>query len=271
MRQVLYNAQLVAANAPVLSADSEALRFGAGLFETLRLRAGQPCFLERHWQRIATSADALSINRPAELSCESLDGYVRELATLEGIREGVARLSWHVRGRETDWLLSVTPPRPLPRTAAEGFRVKVPDQAERCQVCRLGGVVGHKSNSYLGNWLALRHARSQAFDESLLAFEANTVADAATATAFFVLEGQLVTASQQTGALPGVIRGLLLETLPVIERRVTFDELAHVEAAFLTNALMGVMPVSQLGQRELPLSHPLTNAAITALDTSWAS
>jgi len=62
--------------------------------------------------------------------------------------------------------------------------------------------------------------------------------------------------------LNGTVRQLLLETLPTSERALSVEEadipvadLATFDEAFLTNALMGVMPLRQLGNHVFKSRH----------------
>ena len=54
------------------------------------------------------------------------------------------------------------------------------------------------------------------------------------------------------GLLPGVLRSYLLERYRVEEGEIDPRELENFDECFVTNSLMGVMPVQQLGERVFP-------------------
>ena len=49
------------------------------------------------------------------------------------------------------------------------------------------------------------------------------------------------------GLLPGILREYIMERFQVTETIIYPDELMYYEECFVTNSLMGVMPVRQLG------------------------
>ena len=55
------NGALHPADAPVLPVDNRAYHFGDGLFETMRVVNGRPCFIDAHWARLTTGAELLKI------------------------------------------------------------------------------------------------------------------------------------------------------------------------------------------------------------------
>ena len=60
--------------------------------------------------------------------------------------------------------------------------------------------------------------------------------------------GKLYTPDLSCGLLPGILREYLCETENVEETVIYPEELGQYEECFVTNSLMGVMPVNQLGE-----------------------
>ena len=81
------------------------------------------------------------------------------------------------------------------------------------------------------------------------------VADGAISTIFMVKDNQIITPPIEDGALPGVIRSILLEEynqiFKIIEKSITPSELLFADEAFLTNALMGVKSIGKINFQEL--------------------
>jgi branched-chain amino acid aminotransferase len=110
-----------------------------------------------------------------------------------------------------------------------------------------------KSLNFMDNILALTEARSRGANEAILLNGAGFLAEGSITNLFVIQEGIVATPPLEAGALPGIIRGLILELAPaaevgVIERNLTPEDLARASEAFLTNALMGVMPLVKLGR-----------------------
>lgn len=108
-----------------------------------------------------------------------------------------------------------------------------------------------KTISYMDNILAKQEAMSQGYDEAILLNTASNVADGSISNIFMVKDDQIFTPPVSDGALPGVVRAILLEEFSrnflITEKSFSPDELKQADEIFLTNALMGIKPVHRLG------------------------
>ena len=90
-------------------------------------------------------------------------------------------------------------------------------------------------------------------DEPIFFNTKDAVAEGAVSNVFCVKNGCIRTPSVSCGLLNGAVRHYLLSTFPEIEETVlTKEDLLTADEIFLTNSLMGVMPVSILEDRSLP-------------------
>lgn len=79
--------------------------------------------------------------------------------------------------------------------------------------------------------------------DMLFVNERGEVTEGGRSNVFVKLDGQWVTPPLESGVLPGVMRGVLLDdrVFGATERVVTRDDLARAEALLLTNALRGAL------------------------------
>lgn len=63
---------------------------------------------------------------------------------------------------------------------------------------------------------------------------------------FFVKEKKLYTPTLSCGLLPGILRAYILETYDVKETILYPEDLVTFDECFLTNSLMGIMPLFRL-------------------------
>jgi branched-subunit amino acid aminotransferase/4-amino-4-deoxychorismate lyase len=109
-----------------------------------------------------------------------------------------------------------------------------------------------KALSYLDNVLARREAEASGVDEALMLNTAGHLACASAANLFLLRGETLLTPDPESGVLPGTVRGLVLARLAsqmgltAVERPVRPEELAAADEAFLTSALLGVMPLTEV-------------------------
>jgi branched-subunit amino acid aminotransferase/4-amino-4-deoxychorismate lyase len=132
-------------------------------------------------------------------------------------------------------------------------------------------VVGHKTLNQLENILAWRAAQRSGCRESLFFNTAGHLAEGSRSNVFAVKEGRVFTPATSCGILPGITRRAVIAVLreagaQVHECALTLEELLACDECFLTSAVMEVMPVSRIGNRQLqqPVPGPLTGFAATS-------
>ena len=231
---------------------------GDGLFETMRARGGAILRIEGHLSRLRTGAAVLGLTSlPKD---EDLAEAIAGTLSANGLTEASVRLTVSRGVPKRRGLL----PGPEQRTSlvvhAEpfaGYPVKFYDRGVRAVISRIprnehSPLARIKSLSYLDNVLARREAEARGADEALLLNTAGDLASASAANLFLLLDGVLVTPGIGAGALPGTLRAFVVAELApragleVLERAVRPGELRTSEEAFLTNALMGIVPLTEV-------------------------
>jgi branched-subunit amino acid aminotransferase/4-amino-4-deoxychorismate lyase len=226
----------------VVEPDSAALpitdpgvRWGDGLFETMRAEHGAVPLLERHLARLGASISALGLD-PAP-SADQVRVAVQEVLAL--VDDGVHRVRVTVTARPT-LLVEAT-------EHAGG-------QATALAVASLRGtwfpgeeIREHKTLSYAGHRLAHRRAVAAGADHALLLDSHGSLGESDAANVFVVTAGTLATPPID-GILGGVTRDVLIEAaategIPVQVRPVAEPEWRACDEMFLSNGLTGVTAV----------------------------
>ena len=129
----------------------------------------------------------------------------------------------------------------------------------------LGPLSRHKTLSFLPNIRARAEARAAGADEGIISDRDGSPAECTASNLFTVRSGTVITPPLDCGILPGVTRAEVLdicrsEGVPVEERRLSSPDLASADEIFLTNSLMGVLPVGRLDGAPLPAERPVAEA-----------
>jgi len=103
---------------------------------------------------------------------------------------------------------------------------------------------------------AMRRARKAGFDNAAMLDHEGNVAELATSNLFFVKEGQVHTPRANGTFLAGLTRKRVIGLLKdaghdVIERSVTYDEVASADEVFSTGNYSKVIPVTKVDDRDL--------------------
>jgi branched-chain amino acid aminotransferase len=221
---------------------------GDGLFETIRFRHGRADRLDRHLARLRAGAGLLALPVPADDAM--LETAIAALVAANGLGETAlaqARITL-TRGPAPRGVLP--PDRPLPTLlvtagpAAEPgpARVVVAGVTRRNELSPLSRV---KSLNYLDNILARQEAAGRGADDALLLNTAGRIAESTIANLFLLLDGVLATPPVADGALPGIMRELVIERTGAVERPIGPQDLARAEALFLSSSL-GLRAVVEL-------------------------
>ncbi|MDR3672661.1 MAG: aminotransferase class IV [Holophaga sp.] len=225
-------------------------RHGEGLFETIRVRHGVPLRLAAHLERLAAGARYLGLEAPPEAAA-----VLAFLAgtPCPGLDSGVLRLL------AVDRTLQVTVAPWQPARPAR-IRLGLSREFRRLSSSPLNRF---KTLSYLENRLLAREAERRGLFEVIALNEAGRLSDGSRTSLFLVRGGRLLTPPVADGALPGVARRCLLEAGLAEEAPLTPRDLERTEAALLSNALQGAVPVHELeGHGPLDAGHDLLARAV---------
>ena len=230
---VLDGEVLPAAEATISVLDEGLLR-GDGVFEGLRLTAGELYALDEHLARMTRSAanlrlpldvDAVRADVEALVAAAGpVDGIVRTLVTRGGRR--ITLLEAHPDAGESVALRSITY---TPTRVLDGV----------------------KSLSYGANMLARRLAREEGADDALLCTPHGRVLEGPTQAFFCVVEGELVTPPLSDHILDSITRRVVLEVSEATERVVTIEEARGASEAWLSSSSRDVLPVRAIDGRTL--------------------
>jgi len=237
----------------LIDADDRGFLLGDGAFETIAVFDGRPAFLRRHLKRLKSGLEILHISPPQAL--DSVGDVIGDLAKANNIDGDAAARITISRGPGPRGLGA-----PNPRDLNISFAVSVapaalarqsPSKIMISKRRRFTGssFAGFKSiGNYGENILALDDARNAGADDAILLNEKGGLACASAANIFMIGADQTVaTPRLADGAMPGIVRGVLLEAarahgVEIIEREIAPGELAGA-ALFLTNSLIGLNEV----------------------------
>lgn len=240
--------------------DDRGLLLGEGLFETLLALDGEIRHLDAHLDRMAGGCSVLRL--PFDRA--EAEGLCRRMVPATGRVALRLTLTGGSGGRGLDRPADLAP-RLFARVVPVA-PVTTPARAIVSTVRRNEGSVASrlKTLAYVDNVLARTEAVAAGADEAVMLNNRGELVCGAAANLFWVSGGRLFTPTLDCGVLPGITRARLLTAQAVEEVAVGPEALDKAEAVFLTNSLIGVRPVSRLGERTFS-PHPLVERLREAL------
>jgi branched-chain amino acid aminotransferase len=266
-----------------VSLRDSGLLHGAGLFTTLRAYGGKPFRLAQHLRRLRDSCEALFI--PLQHKDEVLAAAVDEVLARNELSDARLRLTV-TRGATTQdplhgirldptTFLTAAPLEAYPREFYErGMTVILLDEQKANPYDMQAG---HKTTNYLSRFSALRAATQRQAGEALWFNVHNYLQSGSITNVFLVENGTLVTPPTQaelrepallagvpyprSNVLPGITRGTVMEIaraqgMEVLTPAVDVNRLLAADEVFLTNSIMGVMPVCRIERKAIGEDKP---------------
>ncbi len=231
-------------------AFSPGLIRGLGVFETLLCEDGKVFFLAQHYRRFLHGCDRYVLPQP--MSLRETKDILGQLLRDNKLRDGRIRMmSWR-KGWELHFAMLVVPRSPFPeKVYRRGFSACLyPRRLDRpFQLAKV------KSLDYGFFLRAYEYALKNDCHEALLMNSRGQVVEGSRSNIFFVKDHKLFTPSLASGCLAGTTRQTVLTLAKSLNLKIpaasgTSVDLQSSEEAFLTNALVGIMPLTHfLGHR----------------------
>ena len=230
-----------------ISLTSESFMFGCGVFETVRIINGEPEYWPEHLERLEDGCQRMGMPLPER------DTLTRELSVLlenAAPELSVLRLTCILDKGMTRRIFSLSGARYKQEQYEKGFSLYLSS-------CRRNGaspLSGIKTINYMENILARRQAIEYGFDDALLLDGSGNLAETSAANIFFYKKGVLCTPDLRSGILPGIMRRQVINyaiSMEIPVRTGAFDimELLEATEVFVTNSLVGVMPVCSIDKK----------------------
>lgn len=211
------------------------MRWGEGLFETMRAEGGRVALLDRHLARLRASATTLGLDpMPSD---DAMRAAVA--AALAAFGAGPARVRLTATPRPT-LLVEVTDAEALGDGPAVGRAITVPGAWMPDNP-----LAEHKTLSYGAHRLSQRRAEAAGADHALLLDRDGRLGEAALASVFCAVGGGVVTAPV-TGLLPGIARGVGLAATGAREEALAEADWRGAREIVAVNAVRGAMAIVEI-------------------------
>ena len=265
--QVYVNGRFVPAEAASVSVFDHGFLYGDGVFEGIRVYAGNIFRLQQHVQRLYDSAQCILLGIP--MTQEEMSAAIVDTVCRRGIPDQYVRVVVS-RGIGD---LGLDPRRcPEPSVIIIADTIALYPEQVYTQGLDLVTVATRrtpswaldpriKSLNYLNNILAKMEAQQAGAMEGVMLNAEGYVAECTADNIFVVRQGQVSTPSMAAGALPGVTRDTVLEILRELELTteegfLTRYDLYTADECFITGTGAEIVPVVRLDGRQIGMGQP---------------
>lgn len=218
---------------------TDAVALGDGVFETLRTYNNQVFALERHLTRLNLGLSQIGV---AGFDDSLVREAVPQILSSEPLESGALRISVYADGTS---VLSHKPYKP----AVEGLA---------CFTTFGEGIDNsYKSTSYSDRLALRRLAVANGFDDAILVNREGVVSELSTSNLLIRIQDNWVTPELNSGCLPGVTRGFLIEEFGVKADRVTVEDFTRSTAVAAISSLREIQEIKAIDGKVFPSSREL--------------
>lgn len=270
---VWLNGNLIDESTPAISVRDTGLLHAAGVFTTMRAYSGRVFRLADHLARLRRSCEHLYV--PLQYKDDVLTAAVAEVLSRNNLQDARLRLTVTRGSAQQDPLHGLRLEPTVLLTAAE-FEPYPADYYQRGMTVivlndqKLNPYdiqAGHKTLNYFSRLTALRDANQRGGGEALWFNVHNYLQSGSISNIFLAKSGQLLTPPTpedlldktlaatipypKSATLPGITRRVILELaaregISAIPAALTINDLLSADEVFLTNSIMGLMPVCRI-------------------------
>jgi branched-chain amino acid aminotransferase len=252
----LLNGKAYPLDLPGISIDSRAIRYGEGIFETIRMHNGKMPLFKLHMDRLFSGLQTLQLRPLPYVSPEKIEQQINLLVAKNQcgpharIRISFIGRPGGVWDRPDDHADLVMEAWSLPENYLQintnGLIVDV------CEDVRKSNDVlsNLKSNNYLPYLYAANKGKQLKVNDMLLINHKEFIVDSTIANVFIVKENNLYTPMLEDGPVSGIMRRWIIENLSdkfiIKEKHISMEDLLNADEVFLTNAVYGLRWIQRI-------------------------
>ncbi|MEP7238967.1 MAG: aminotransferase class IV [Ferruginibacter sp.] len=261
MEYFIYNGKTCQQESAVLSASSRGLRYGDGLFETIKSINDHLQFVDEHFARLWKGLHVLQFTIPKHFTPDYLQDEIMALLKKNGHHK-MARIRLTVfRGdgglydeidHKPNFLVQS---RALPDNTGEwnsnGLILGIyTDVKKSCDI-----LSNLKHNNFLPYSLAAMHAKKNKWNDAVLQNTGGGLCDTTIANIFLIKDEVIYTPALTEGCIAGITRKNILDHLKagnykLIEGRLNVPDLLEADEVFLTNSIYDLRWVQSFAEKK---------------------
>ena len=269
-----FNGKIYKADAKVISINNRGLRYGDGLFETMKSKNDQLQFADEHFARLWKGMNLLQFKIPVNFTPDNLQHEILELLKKNG-HTSTARIRITVfRGdgglyddinHIPDYIIQTWPlSGDIGKWNSNGLVLGIYiDSKKSCDI-----LSNLKHNNFLPYVMAALHSKNKKWNDAVLLNTAGRLCDTTIANIFLIKEGIIYTPALDEGCIAGIMRKTILHYLAannfkVNETRISVEDLLNADEVFLTNSIYNIRWVQSI--RDKNYTNVLTQKIYTSI------
>ena len=253
------NGELLTPENATLTTDNRGFKYGDAIFETIKANKSKVFFWEDHYFRLMASMRMLRMRIPMEFTLEFLQDEIAKTINSIDSSSPFFRVRLTVFRKDGGFY--------TPKTNEINYSIEVSETNYQLQETykldvykdfyNYSGLLSTvKTNNRVVNTLASIYAKENDLDNCILINERKGVAEVTNGNIFVVKGNVVKTPTLSEGCIKGIARKNVIEILQknkeyiLEETTISPFEIQKADEVFITNAIMGIQPVSQYKKKK---------------------
>lgn len=255
-----YNGKLLLEDTPVAGPDNRGLRYGDGLFETIKYKNGELILLDEHLARLWKGMQLLQFQPSKLFTPDLLEKEIAQLLKKNNHSTARVRLSV-IRGNGglfdaknhkpnyiiQSWLLEEN----NGCLNENGLQLCIYTDSKKS----IDIFSNLKHNNYLPYFMGALFAKKELCNDVIILNHLNQVCDTCIANIFLIKNSILYTPSLEEGCVAGTMRNYIVQQLSrsgydIVETSITIETLMEADEVFLTNSMYNLRWVAGIADKK---------------------
>lgn len=247
----LFNGKYFKISEPIISVESRGIRYGEGVFETMKLVHNSLFLFDSHMERFFNGMELLKLKPPPFFNTLKIKNLVIDLCRKNHCSDFArVRIScigsnggvWDNSDQFADIIIQTWKlPEHYSEINSNGLVIDLCEDVRKSTDL----LSNLKSNNYLPYLFAANKGKELKVNDMIIQNHSDHIVDSTIANVFIVKKNKILTPPLSDGPVAGVMRKCLLGILPangfeVEECSLTKNDLLEADELFLTNAMYGL-------------------------------
>ena len=251
-----YNGKILAENEPIVTAQNRGLRYGDGIFETIKLKNGKLILSNEHFARLWKGMQMLQFDIQKLLSPEKLETEILQLSIKNKLAAARIRLTiirsdggiYDAKNNTPNYIIeAIALPEDNGKLNSNGLQLCIFKEAKKS----LDAFSNLKTNNYLPYFMGAIFAKKEQCNDALILNSEGNICDSTIANIFYIKDQAIHTPSLAQGCVAGVMRNFLINKIQAMgyivhQSVVTKEDLLNADEVFLSNSIYNVRWVAAL-------------------------
>ena len=256
MNYINFNGKVVLENEPIVTAQNRGLRYGDGIFETIKLKNGKLILVDEHLERLWKGMLELKFSIGKFFTKEKLVEEIIALAKKNKLQDARVRLTivrgdggiYDAKNHNPNYIIeAISLPEGNGELNSNGLQLCYFEDAKKA----IDNFSNLKTNNYLPYFMGALFAKENQCNDAIIFNSEGNICDTTIANIFFIKNEIVYTPALTQGCVAGVMRNWLITKIQALgftvnETIVTKNDLLSADEVFLSNSIYNIRWVKNI-------------------------